>query len=153
MSYEKRLKDLNIVLSEPPAPLGAYIPCSQSGNLLFISGMLPLRDGRLLFTGKVGTDVSLEEAQAASHQAVVNALSIVKSYLGTLDKVSKCIKLNGYVASSDGFVKHPEVINAASALIYDVFGEIGRHARAAVGVNSLPLNAPVEIDFIFEITL
>ncbi len=148
---EKRLKELGIILSETPRPLGSYSPCIQSGNLLFLSGMLPLRDGRLLKTGKVGESVSVDEAQDCARQIVINALSAVKSYLRDLDKINRCIRLNGYVSSSSDFTDQPKVLNAASDLLFEIFGEAGRHSRVAVGVSVLPLNSPLEIDFIFEI--
>jgi enamine deaminase RidA (YjgF/YER057c/UK114 family) len=151
MSPEERLKELNIDLPEAPSPLGSYVPCVQTGNLLFVSGMLPMKDGTLLYTGKVGNDVAVEEAQNASKQAVINALAVIRTFSDSLDKIVKCVKLNGYVASAEGFYDQPVVINAASELLYEIFGDKGRHARAAVGVFTLPMNAPVEIDFVFEL--
>ncbi|MEW6739634.1 MAG: RidA family protein [Nitrospirota bacterium] len=151
MSPEEKLKELGIILSEAPKPLGSYVPCVQTGNLLFLSGMLPLKDGKLIKTGKLGESVSIEEAQEDARQCVINALSVLKSHLGSLDKIKRCIKLNGYVASSQDFTEQPKVLNAASDLLFEIFGEAGRHARAAVGVSVLPLNSPIEIDFIFEV--
>ncbi len=148
---EERIKEIGIELSEPPALLGSYLPCVRSGNLLFLSGMLPLRDSRLIRTGRVGESLSLVEAQEDARQAAINALSILKAHLGSLDKVVRCIKLSGYVASAPDFTQQPAVLNAASDLMRDVFGENGRHARAAIGVSVLPLNSPVEIEFIFEV--
>ncbi len=150
MSPEEKLKKLGITLSDAPKPLGSYVPCVQAGNLLFLSGMLPLRDGKLARTGRVGESVSLMEAQEDARQCVINALSVLKSHLGNLDKIKGCVKLNGYVASTQDFTEQPKVLNAASDLLFEIFGEAGRHARAAVGVYVLPLNSPVEIDFIFE---
>jgi enamine deaminase RidA (YjgF/YER057c/UK114 family) len=150
MSPEEKLKKLGITLSDAPKPLGSYVPCVQAGNLLFLSGMLPLRDGKLARTGRVGESVSLMEAQEDARQCVINALSVLKSHLENLDKIKRCVKLNGYVASSQDFTEQPKVLNAASDLLFEIFGEAGRHARAAVGVYVLPLNSPVEIDFIFE---
>ena len=152
MTPEERLKQLGITLPEAPNPLGSYVPCVQTGNLLFLSGILPLREGTLIRTGRVGESISLEEAKEDAKQIVVNALSIVKSHIGSLDKISRCVKLNGYVASAPDFIEQPKVLNAASDLIFEVFGESGRHARTAVGVSVLPLNSSLEIDFIFEIT-
>ncbi len=151
MSHEERLKELHIDLPDAPAPLGSYVPCVRTGNLIFVSGMLPLKDGKLLYAGRVGHEVSQEDAQKASRQAVINALAVIRSFAGSLDKIVKCIKLNGFVASSDGFYDQPSVINAASELLFEIFGDKGRHARAAVGVYTLPMNSPVEIDFIFEL--
>mgnify|MGYP005842176227 CR=1 FL=1 len=152
MSIDERLKELGITLPPAPQPLGAYIPCVRSGNLLFLSGILPLREGKLLKTGRVGESLSLEEARQEARQVVINALSIVKATIGDLDLVSRCIKLNGYIASSPDFTEQPSVLNTASELLYKVFGERGRHARVAIGVNILPLNSPIEIDFIFEVS-
>ena len=151
MSREDKLKELDITIPEAPRPLGSYVPCVRTGNLLFLSGMLPLREGKLSRTGRVGESVTLEQAQEDARQCVINALSVLKAHAGSLDKVGRCVKLNGYVASSSEFFDQPKVLNAASDLIFEVFGEAGRHARAAVGVYTLPLNAPVEIDFVFEI--
>ncbi len=151
MSPEQRVKELGIVLPPAPAALGSYVPCVRSGNLLFLSGQLPLRDGKLLHTGRLGESVSISDAQEDARQAVLNALSNVKAFLGSLDRVAKCVKVNGYVASAPGFTDQPKVLNAASEMLRDIFGEQGRHARVAVGVSELPLNSPLEIDFIFEV--
>lgn len=151
MNPEERLKELGIELPPVPNPLGSYVPCVRTGNLLFLSGMLPLREGKLLCSGRVGEGVTLEEAQRGSKQAVINALAVIKAELGGLDKVGRCVKVNGFVASAPDFIDQPKVINAASEFLFEVFGDKGRHARAAVGVYVLPLNASLEIDFIFEI--
>lgn len=151
MTFEDRLREIGIELAEAAAPLGSYVPCVQTGNLLFLSGVLPLRAGKLLRTGRVGESVSLSESQEDARQVVINCLSILKSCLGSLDRISRCVKLGGYVASAPDFIQQPAVLNTASDLIRDVFGENGRHARVAVGVSVLPLNSPVEIDFVFEI--
>jgi len=151
MAVDERLKELGIILPEAPKPLGSYVPCVQTGTLIFLSGNLPLKDGTLLYSGKLGDTVSLEEAQIACRQTVINALSVLKSHIGDLDKIARCVKLNGFVASSDTFTDQPKVLNAASELLFQIFGEKGRHARAAIGVNVLPLNSPVEIDFVFEV--
>lgn len=150
MTPEERLKELGIELTEAPKPLGSYVPCVRSGNLLFLSGILPLRNGKLTRTGRAGESVTLQQAQEDAKQTVINALSILKSHIGSLDKISRCIKLNGYVASAPDFTEQPKVLNAASDLLFEIFGDAGKHARAAVGVYVLPLNSPVEIDFIFE---
>lgn len=132
-------------------PLGSYLPCVRTGNLLYLSGVLPLRGGKLLRTGIVGDSVSLAEAQEDARQIIINALSLIKAYIGSLDKVARCVKLNGYIASAPDFTGQSSVLNAASDLLCDVFGEKGKHARVSVGVNILPLNAPLEVEFIFEI--
>lgn len=151
MSPEDKLKSLGIELPPAPNPLGSYVPCVLTGNLLFVSGMLPIKDGTLLYAGRVGEDVSLEEARQGSRQAVINALAVVRAELGDLTKICRCVKLTGYVASAPDFIEQPKVLNAASDLLFEVLGDKGKHARAAVGVYVLPLNAPVEIDFVFEI--
>jgi enamine deaminase RidA (YjgF/YER057c/UK114 family) len=149
---EGKLKELGIELPESPGPLGSYIPCVKTGNLLFLSGILPLRDGKLTRTGKVGDSISLEEAQQDARQIVINALSVIKAYTGSLNKIKRCVKLVGYISSASNFTEQPKILNAASDLLFEIFGEAGRHSRAAVGVNVLPLNSPLEIDFIFEIS-
>jgi enamine deaminase RidA (YjgF/YER057c/UK114 family) len=151
MSPEKRLKELGIDLPASPAPLGSYVPCLQTGNLIFLSGMLPLIDGNLIRTGRVGESVSLDEAREDAKIAVINALSVLKKYLGNLDRVKRCVKITGYIASSPDFTEQSKVLNAASDFIAEIFDEAGRHSRAAVGVTVLPLNSTVEIEFIFEI--
>ena len=151
MSPEEKIKELGIDIPEAPKPLGSYVPCVQAGNLLFLSGILPLRNGKLMRTGRVGESVSLDEAREDAKTAAVNALSVLKANIGSLDKVKRCIKITGYVASAPDFTEQPKVLNAASALMFEIFGEKGRHARAAVGVNVLPLNSPLEIEFIFEV--
>jgi enamine deaminase RidA (YjgF/YER057c/UK114 family) len=152
MQIEARLKELGIDLKELPKPLGSYVPCVQTGNLLFLSGVLPLREGKLIRTGKVGATVTLEQAQEDARQVAINALSIMKAHLGDLDRVTRCVKVNAFVASAPEFTDQPKVVNGCSDLIAEVFGDAGRHARAAVGVAVLPLDAPVEIDFIVEVT-
>lgn len=148
---EDRLKEIGVELPAPPSPLGSYVPCVQSGNLLFLSGMLPLRQGRLTRTGRVGESLSLVEAQEDAKQAAINALSILKGQLGSLDRVVRCVKVTGYVASAPDFTEQPKVLNAASDFLRDIFGDQGKHARVVVGVPVLPLNSPLEIEFIFEI--
>ncbi|MFZ5906931.1 MAG: RidA family protein [Nitrospirota bacterium] len=152
MSPEEKIKILGIDLPGTPVPAGSYLPCTRAGNLVFLSGILPFRDGVLTRTGKVGESVTLDEAKDDARTATINALAVLKAYAGTLDKVTRCLKLTGYVSSSPGFTEQPKVLNAASDLLFEIFGEAGRHARAAVGVTVLPLNAPVEIEFIFEIS-
>jgi len=152
MNIEDKLEDLSIILPAVVVPLGSYVPCIQTGNLLFLSGILPLREGRLFRTGRVGDTVSLAEAQEEARQVVLNALSVVKNHLGSLEKIRRCIRLNGYVASADDFTEQPKVLNAASDLLVEIFGESARHTRMAVGVFNLPLNSPLEIDFIFEVS-
>jgi enamine deaminase RidA (YjgF/YER057c/UK114 family) len=152
MSPEDKLKDLGIELPEAPNPLGSYIPVLRIRNLVFLSGMLPLIQGRLTRQGKVGKEISLDEAREDARVATVNALSVLKAHIVSLDKVKRCVKITGYVASEPDFVEQPRVLNAASDLLFEIFGERGRHVRSAVGVNVLPLNSPLEIEFIFEVS-
>ncbi|MEW6161866.1 MAG: RidA family protein [Nitrospirota bacterium] len=152
MSPEERLKELGIKLPEVPTPLGSYIPVVRTGNLVFLSGILPLRQGRLTREGRVGKDISPDEAREEARVATINALSVLKAYMGSLDKVRRCVKITGYVASEPDFTEQSKVLNAASDLLFEIFGERGRHVRAAVGVNVLPLNSPLEIEFIFEVS-
>ena len=151
MSPEKKLQELGITLPEAPTPLGSYVPIVQTGNLLFLSGILPLVKGKLVRQGCVGQDLNLDEAREDAKTATVNALSILKSHIGSLDKVKKCVRITGYISSASHFTEQPRVLNAASDLVFEIFGESGRHARSAVGVNILPLNAPLEIEFVFEV--
>jgi enamine deaminase RidA (YjgF/YER057c/UK114 family) len=153
MSPEDKLRELGIELPKAPSPLGSYIPCVQSGSLLFISGILPLRGGILTRTGKLGDTVTIDEAREDARTAAINALAVVKAHVGNLAAIKRCVKITGYIASSPDFTDQPKVLNAASDLIREIFGEAGRHARAAVGVNVLPLNSPLEIEFIFEVAV
>ncbi|OGW41096.1 MAG: hypothetical protein A2Y97_12345 [Nitrospirae bacterium RBG_13_39_12] len=151
MSPEEKLKQLGIELPETPTPLGSYVPAVRTGTLLFLSGILPSVGGKLVRHGIVGRDISIDEAKKEARTAAINALSVLRSNIGSLDTVKRCIKITGYVASAPDFTDQPKVLNAASDLIFEIFGEAGRHTRVAVGVNVLPLNSPVEIDFIFEV--
>lgn len=150
-SPDERLKALGITLPAAAAPLGSYVPCVRTGSLLFLSGILPLREGKLTRTGKVGETVTLSEAREDARQIVINALAVLQAHLGSIAPISRCVKLNGYVASAPDFTEQPTVLNGASDLLFEIFGEAGRHARAAVGVSALPLNSPIEMDFVFEI--
>ena len=151
MTPEEKLRSLGIELPEIPKPLGSYMPFARSGNLVYLSGMLPLREGKLTVTGRVGEAIALAEAAEAARTAAINGLAVLRSAIGSLDKVTRCVKISGYVSSAADFTDQPKVLNGASDLLFEVFGEAGRHARAALGVNVLPLNSPVEIEFIFEV--
>jgi len=152
MSAEDNLKKMNIQLPKPPSPVGSYVASKISGNLIYISGQVPFKSDGKLITGKVGRELNLEEAENAAKLCALNLLAQLKKACGgNLDKVKGCIKITGYVNSIDNFTEQPKVINGASDLISKVFGEIGKHTRAAVSVNSLPLGVPVEVDSIFEI--
>ena len=152
MTIENKLKELNIELPNAPDPVGAYVAFKKIGNLLFISGQLPIsKDGKII-KGKIGAGLDLEDGQRASKLCVINILAQVKKALnGDLNKVKNCIKITGFVNSIDDFKDQPKVINPASETLSTVFGVNGKHARAAISTNSLPLGAAVEIDAIFEI--
>jgi enamine deaminase RidA (YjgF/YER057c/UK114 family) len=151
MSFDERLRTLGLTLPAPPKPVASYVPAVRSGDLLFLSGVLPFWDGKLTLTGKVGREVTPEQGTDASRTAVLNALALVREELGTLDRIKKVVRMVGYVASAEGFAQQPSVINGASDLLVQLLGEAGRHARAAVGVAELPLHAPVELDLILEV--
>ncbi|MGI8926455.1 MAG: RidA family protein [Tepidiformaceae bacterium] len=151
MSAEEKLRELGIVLPAAPAPAGLYAPAMQAGPLLFVSGQVPMRDGVVLRHGKCGDSVSVDEAAELARVCALNALAIVRAHLGTLDRVVKAVQVRGYVASGPAFIEHPKVINGASQLLLDVFGEAGRHARVAIGVAELPFGVPVEVEFLFEV--
>ena len=151
MSYERSLAQLGLILPDAPKPVATYIPAVQAGGLLFLSGMIPFQNGKLMLEGKLGRDVTVEEGYQAARIALLNALAVIRHELGTLDRVKKVVRLVGYVASADGFVQHPAVINGASDLLVEIFGEAGRHARVAIGAAELPLNAPVEIELIVQV--
>lgn len=150
-AVEANLKKLGITLPPAPRPVANYVPCLRTGNLLFSSGMLPFRDGKLLFKGKIGAERSLEEGQAAAREAVINALAVIKEELGGFGKIVRVIRLTGHVASAPGFVQQPLVLNGASDLLVELFGEAGRHTRVALGAAELPLNSSVEIELLLEI--
>ncbi|HEX5458141.1 MAG TPA: RidA family protein [Candidatus Nitrosotalea sp.] len=147
---EEKIQSLGITLPTPPKPAGSYIPVVRTGNLVFVSGQIPVKDGQVQFKGQVPTSISVEDAQKAAKLCITNVLAQLKSELGTLDKVTKIVRVSGFVNSSPEFYEHPKIINAASDLLFDIFGEKGKHARIAVGVASLPLNSAVEIDLIAE---
>ena len=147
---EEKLESMGITLPEPPAPAGSYVPVVQTGDLLFVSGQIPVKDGKVIFTGRVSED-NLETGKKSARLCIINMLSQVKYELGSLDKISRVVKLSGFVNSDVGFTAHPKVINAASDLLYDIFGDVGRHTRIAVGVQSLPLDSMTEIDAVFQI--
>ena len=149
---EDRLGDLGITLPEPPAPVAAYVPWVRTGNLVFISGQLPFKDGELALRGPVPSTVTLEDAAAAARVCAINGLAVVRAALdGELSRVRRVVRLGVFVQSEDRFDGQPAVANGASSLMLELFGDAGRHARAAVGVNALPLDSPVEVEFVFEV--
>lgn len=150
MSAKARLQQLGIALPEVAAPLAAYVPAVRSGNLVYTAGQLPFEAGKLTHTGKVGADVTPEQGKALARICALNALAAVDSLVG-LDSVTQVVKVVGFVASAPGFHGQPGVINGASNLLAEVFGDSGTHARSAVGVAELPLDAPVEVELIVEV--
>lgn len=152
MSYENKLKELGLALPAPPKPVATYIPAVMAGDLLFLSGVLPSRDGQLTVTGKLGEALSIEQGMEAAKVAVLNALAIVKQEAGSLDRVTRIVKMVGHIASAPGFTDQPQVLNGASDLLVAIFGEAGRHARVAVGAAELPRRAPVEIELIVQVS-
>ena len=152
MNIENKLRNLNIRLPKAADPVGSYVPYKIVNNFLYISGQLPIETDGNMIKGKIGKDLTLEEGQKASKLCVANILAQTKKALnGDLNKVKNCIKITGFVNSSDDFFDQPKVINPASETLTAIFGEKGKHTRAAVSVNSLPLGVAVEIDAIFEI--
>lgn len=151
---ENRLKKLGISLPEAPEPVGSYRPWKIfAGNLLFISGQLPMINGKLAAKGKVGLDIDIEKGREAARLTALNALAQAKIALGNLNKITQCVRIAGFVNSASGFTDHPAVLNGASDFLVDVFGEKGHHTRVAVGVCELPMDAPVEVEFLFEVSL
>jgi len=152
MNIENKLKELKIILPNAPDPVGAYVAYKKVSNLIYISGQLPIDSNGKILKGKIGKDLSLEDGKKASKLCVLNILAQLKKAMNDdLNKVKGCIRITGFVNSTDEFIDQPKVINPASETISSLFGEIGKHTRAAVSVNSLPLGAAVEIDAIFEI--
>lgn len=147
----ERLKSLGLALPPAPKPQGSYVPAVRTGNLVYVAGQLPMRDGLLLFKGKVGKDLDVEKAQEAARICFLNALAALGSAGISPDQVTRVIRLGGFVQCVDGFSEQPKVLNGASDLCQAVFGDAGRHARAAVGVNALPLDAAVEVEALFEV--
>ena len=151
MSPEQRMTELGLELPEAVRPLASYVPAVRTGRLVYVSGQVPLQAGRLTLQGKLGAGVTVEQAQAAARVCVLNCLAAVRGLTGSLDNITRIVKLTGYVASAEGFTEQPQVVNGASQLLEEIFGEAGQHARAAVGVAELPLGAPVEIELIVEV--
>lgn len=152
MSPEQRLATLGLDIPLLPPPGAHYVPAVQSGNLIFASGQTPTVDGKPVIVGKLGADVTIEQGQQAARLAALNCLAEVRGLVGSLDAVTRVVKLTGYVASAPGFREQPAVVNGASILMEEVFGVAGRHARAALGVAELPAGAPVEIDLVVEVS-
>lgn len=151
MSYEEKLLAMGVTLPPAPKPLAVYVPAVLTGQHLYVSGQLPYEGGKLAFTGKVGADLTGEEGYRAARLCAIHCLAAIKGVTGSLDGIRRVVKVTGFVNSAPGFTGQPGVINGASEFLGDLFGEAGRHARAAVGVSELPLNAAVEIEMIVEV--
>jgi enamine deaminase RidA (YjgF/YER057c/UK114 family) len=149
-TIQARIEALGLTLPEVPVPVAAYVNCVRSGNLLFLSGGLPI-DGDRKIIGQVPRDVSIEEAQEGARIIILNRLAVVKQEIGSLDQVKQIVALNGFVNSAPDFYGHPQVINGASELLIEIFGDKGKHSRTALGAASLPLNVAVEINLIVEV--
>ncbi len=150
MSIDSRLAELGIEIPALATPAGAYVPYVVTGNLVFTAGQLPFVDGALPATGKLGAEISADDAKAYARTAALNALAAVQAAIGSLDRVTRVVKLVGFVASDPSFSGQPVVINGASEVLGEIFGDLGKHARSAVGVAVLPLDSPVEVELIVE---
>jgi enamine deaminase RidA (YjgF/YER057c/UK114 family) len=151
MKIEEKLNEMGIKIPEAAKPVASYVPFRRVGNLIYISGQDCRVNGKLKYEGKVGRDVTEKEAYEAARITAINLLAILKSAIGNLDKVVKIVNLHGFVNSADGFVRQPMVINGASDLLLEIFGEKGKHSRCALSANELPFNTPVEIEMIVEV--
>lgn len=152
MTIEQRLKELGVQLPEAPKPAAVYVPLKRfSNNLVYVSGQDCRVNGKLLFEGKVGSDLTIEQGKQAARQAMINTLAVLKAEIENLDRVKQFVKLLGFVNSADGFIEQPYVINGASEFLEEVFGEKGKHARSALSASELPFNTPVEIETLVEL--
>ena len=151
MTIEEKLRQMGLALPEPSAPVAAYVPTVRTGNLVFVSGQVPREKGELKYRGHVGADVSVEEGRAAARLCALSALAAIKKEMGDLHSLRRIVKVTGYISSGPGFTEQPKVLDGASLLLVELLGDRGKHARAAVGVNELPLGVSVEIDMIVEV--
>jgi enamine deaminase RidA (YjgF/YER057c/UK114 family) len=151
VSIDAKLDTLGIELPAPPKPVASYVPAVLVGDLLYLSGMLPFRDGQVVITGKLGDGVTVERGSEGARLALLNALAVVKHELGSLDRVQRIVRMVGHVASAAGFAQQPAVINGASDLLVQIFGESGRHARVALGAAELPLHAAIELELLVQV--
>ena len=151
MSIETKLEELGITLPEAPAAVAAYQPWIRTGNLIFTSGQLPFRDGQIAYEGKLGAELSQDDGYQAARQCALNAIAQLKAASGNLDKIQKIVRIEGYVHCADGFRGHPQVLNGASDLVAEIFGEKGKHTRLALGINEMPLNAAVQLAMTAEV--
>ncbi|MBT2225886.1 RidA family protein [Nonomuraea sp. NEAU-A123] len=152
MTPEEKIAELGLTLPEVVAPLAAYVPAVRTGDLVYTSGQVPMVDGKMAQTGKVGAEVGLDDARELARICALNALAALKAEIGDLSKVVRIVKVVAFVASDPAFTQHPQVANGASELLAEVLGEAGKHARSAVGVAALPLDAPVEVELIAEVS-
>jgi len=150
-AVESKLASLGLTLPAVAAPIAAYVPATRTGNLVFTSGQLPTVDGTLVASGKVGADVDVETAKAAAQRCALNGLAAIKQVVGDLDNIVRVVKVVGFIAVDPSFTNHSAVVNGASELLAECFGDAGKHARSSVGMASLPLDAPVEIELIVEV--
>ena len=151
METEKQLKLLGLTLQTPPSPAGNYIPVTISNRLVITSGILPTENGKLTYKGKFPSVFSVEQGRSMAKTCILNALAIIKNAVSDLDKIKKVVKLTGYINSDKGFYEQSNVLNGASDLLIDIFGEKGKHTRSAIGVAELPLNSPIELELMLEI--
>ena len=151
MSIETKLEELGITLPEAPAAVAAYQPWIRTGNLIFTSGQLPFRNGQIAYEGKLGAELSQDDGYQAARQCALNAIAQLKAASGNLDKIQKIVRIEGYVHCADGFRGHPQVLNGASDLVAEIFGEKGKHTRLALGINEMPLNAAVQLAMTAEV--
>ncbi|HEY7088041.1 MAG TPA: RidA family protein [Tepidisphaeraceae bacterium] len=150
MALAQQLTKLSIQLPATSGPFGAYVPAKRVGNLVFVAGQIPMKDGKLLATGQVPSKCSIDQAKAAARQCVINALAAVNGLPGGIEQLKGVVRVGAFVSSDTNFTQQPQVANGASEFLLELFGEAGKHVRAAVGVNTLPLDASVEVEFIFE---
>lgn len=151
MTVEEKLRELGITLPAAPAAVGAYVPWVRTGNLIFTSGQLPWQEGKLAYTGKLGADLSVDQGYHAARVCTINAIAQLKAATGDLERIRQVVRIEGYVHAAPGFHEHAKVLNGASDLINEVFGLRGRHARTALGINEMPLNAAIQLCIIAEI--
>ena len=151
MSIDARLAALGITIPTVPGPFGAYVPAKRVGNLVFVAGQLPMKDGKLLASGQVPSRCPVDDAKAAARQCVVNGLAAVRTVEPDLNRIAGVVRVGVFVSSDSAFTEQPKVANGASEFLIELLGDAGRHARAAVGVNTLPLDASVEVEFVFEL--
>src|SRR5205807_9612131 len=150
MSLSEKLKALHIDLPAVPGPFGAYVPAKRVDNLIYVAGQLPMKDGKLVATGQVPSRCSIEQAKTAARQCVINALAAVKAVEGSIDQITGVVRVGAFVSSDTSFTEQPKVANGASEFLIELLADAGKHVRAAVGVNTLPLDASVEVEFIFQ---